>query len=173
MVLPISAALMGLGALAGQAGPGADHPLCVDLIAEKIVPVGRVCVEERHDTLYVAYLTDPDWALTETHVAAAGSRQEFPLAGGRQPILGQFGFTGTHPPGTREVVYPIILGSLPSEVGTSVFLAVHATVVRGNEERGAWARGTAFAPEGSPAAFFVYQRRAAPSTGRELRGATR
>lgn len=164
MVLRISAALVGLGALAGQTGPGAGDPLCVALIAEKVVQVGQVCVEERHDTLYVTYLTDPDWVLTETHVAAAGSRQGFPLAGGRQPILGQFSFTGSHPPGTREVVYPIVLGSLPTEVGTSVFLAVHATVVRGDEERGAWARGTAFTPEGSPAAFFVYQRGAAPRT---------
>lgn len=161
----IGTAWLGLGGLPGSTASAVSAPLCVELVAEKLVLVGRVCVTEQGDSLLITYRTDGDWSLRETHVAVAGSRNGFPLAGGRQPILGQFGYTGTHAPGTKEVAYSVALGSLPIEVGPEVFLSVHATVVSGAEERGAWAQGAPFTPEGSPAAYFVYQRNGVPPPG--------
>jgi len=131
---------------------------CVVLLAEKILEVGRVCAEERGDSLVVTYRTDGGWMLAETHLTLASSRDSFPLAGGRQPILGQFIRVGAHQPPVAELAYSFAAGEVQTDSGGRVLIAAHATVVREVEERGAWATGTLFTATGSPAAYFVHQR---------------
>lgn len=130
---------------------------CVELLVEKTQAVGRVCVVDRNDTLFVRFMATGGWQLSETHLAIGSAREEIPLAGGRQPVLGRFPYKGEHGPGVLEFGYPIPVRELPPGTGTLV-LAAHATVSRPGAEEGAWAGGTAFTPEGSPASYFSVPR---------------
>lgn len=148
--------------LAGAVRGAGQAPACVGLLADKVLEVGRVCTAERGDTLVVSYRVVEGWLLAETHLTLAAARDSFPLAGGRQPILGRFLRNKEHQPPVGEVSYRFARGEVPAGEGGLVFVAAHATVTRGAEERGAWATGTLFTPAGSPAAFYTYQRSGRP-----------
>lgn len=142
-----------------------SDPFCVPLMAAKTLPVGTVCVEARGDSLSVSYRAEGGWLLSETHLTFAASRDGFPLAGGRQPILGQFLRLRAHQPPVEEVRYAVAGPEAGVDSSGQVFIAAHATVTRGAEEQGAWATGIPFTAEGSPAAYFSYRKPTASLPG--------
>ena len=150
----LSVALVGLASSA----PAGVQARCVDLLVDKTRSVGRVCVTDRNDTLFIQFQAAVDWHLAETHLAIGATREEIPLAAGRHPVLGRFPFKHEHAPGVKEFGYAIPVRELPAGVGATLVLAAHATVTRPGEEEGAWAGGTAFAPEGNPATYFQVPR---------------
>lgn len=138
--------------------PAAGQPACAELVAEKTLSVGRVCVTERADSLFVRFESAGAWRLAETHLAIAASLEGIPLAGGRQPILGRFPYKDSHVPRVTEFVYAVPMGVPPGGSGGTLVIAAHATVVGEGREEGAWAKGPAFATEGNPATYFLYRR---------------
>lgn len=131
---------------------------CVVLLAEKTRALGRVCVALRADSLIVNFEADSGWRITETHLAVAGDLNGLPLAGGRQPVLGRFPYKHEHSPGVARHIVAISPAERPVSVGPEgIVLAAHATLLRNGIEEGAWATGTPFTAEGSPAAYFRYR----------------
>lgn len=132
--------------------------VCVELVAEKTLTVGRVCVAERSDTLFVRFVAEGSWRLTETHLAVSPELAGIPLAGGRQPILGRFPYKDAHVPAVTEFVIALPFSRQPSLSGATLVVAAHASVAHEGTEEGAWAKGPAFSAEGSPATYFLYRR---------------
>jgi len=151
----------------------ADDEHCVDLVAERTLVVGRVCVTERSDTLFVRFEAEGNWRLTETHLAVSSDLEGIPLAGGRQPILGRFPYKDAHVPGVAAFAIAIPTKDRPGISGTTLIVAAHASVVRDGAEEGAWAKGSVFAPEGNPATYFLYRRSGAGRLGLSVGDFTR
>jgi len=136
---------------------GALEEVCTDLIAEKTRVLGRVCVIEQRDTLFVRFIAGEGWRLTESHVAVATGPDGIPVAGGQHPVLGRFPFKADHAVGVTEYVHAVpLVGALG--VAPDVVVAAHASLVRGDEEEGVWAGETRFAEEGNPASYFRFTR---------------
>jgi hypothetical protein len=134
------------------------EPFCVDLVAETVSSVGRVCVTERGDSLFVRFESDGAWRLVETHLAIAPSVDEIPQGAGRHPIMGRFPYKTTHSRGVSEFAYGISNADAPRGSTGLLVIAAHAEVVRGGQNEGAWGKGLAFTDGGIPATYFVYQR---------------
>jgi len=141
---------------------------CVELVAEKTLSVGRICVTERSDTLFVRFEATADWRLTETQLAVASDLEGIPLAGGRQPILGRFPYKDKNLRNLAAFGYAIPFSALPTPLPDTLVIAAHASVVADGMEEGAWAKGPGFAGEGNPATYFVYRRSGSGSGDRSL-----
>ena len=131
-------------------------PICVELVAEKTVVVGQVCVDEAGDSLIVRFRALGQWRLAETHLAVAGSVRDIPSAGPGNPIMGRFPYKTTHAPSLLEFAYVVPTRDLKVGPGTQLIVAAHGTVVRDGQEEGAWAGRTPFMAEGNPATYFTY-----------------
>ncbi len=132
-------------------------PLCVELVAETVPSVGRVCVTERGDSLFVRFVSDGAWRLVETHLAIAPSLEGIPQSARQHPIMGRFPYKTSHGRGVSEFEYAVSNTDAPRE-STSLIIAAHAEVERGGQNEGAWGKGLAFTDGGIPASYFVYQR---------------
>jgi len=158
------ASFMALGAVVTPLVPATDV-LCVELVAEKTLPVGRVCVTERSDTLFVRFEAAANWRLIETQLAVASALEGIPLAGGRQPILGRFPYKDKNLRNLTAFAYAVPFKDFPTLAADTLVVAAHASVVADGMEEGAWAKGPAFAGEGNPATYFVYRRSGSRSSG--------
>jgi hypothetical protein len=122
----------------------------VDLLAGQTIKVGEVQVYREGQTLYVKYLiTQPGWAITETHVAVADALEEIPQTNSDNPIPGRFEFSTVHKPAVTEVTVPV--DATRWDPTKPLFIAAHAKV--GAET--AWAAGTGFAGK-NWATYFIY-----------------
>jgi hypothetical protein len=136
----------------------AQRALCVELIAETALSVGRVCVTERADSLFVRFESSDTWRLVETQLAVAASLEGVPRGGAGHPILGRFPYKGLHGRGVSAFVYGIANASAPRGPTGSLVIAARAEVARGEQSEGAWAKGLSFTDAGPPATYFIYQR---------------
>jgi hypothetical protein len=154
-LISVSAALA-----SAVAGPPAARQTagCVDLVAETVPVVGRVCVTEAADSVFVRFVLDGGWRLAETHVAVAPSLDSLPKGGGGHPILGRFPHKATHGRDLSEFVYAIASAGLTRGPDGSLVVAAHAEILRGDQNEGAWAKGQAFTDGGGPATYFIYRR---------------
>jgi hypothetical protein len=104
--------------------PGANT--CIELVAGRNIVVGEVCVDYIESThkLKVTYtMTEPDWTITKTHVAAVIHPLFFPRTWTLQPRLSHFPYKGTHE-NVTSVEYMI---NIPYYYD-NVYLAIHAKV---------------------------------------------
>lgn len=154
--VPIPLAWVLVAVAMASPGPASAPPVCTELVAEKTVVVGQVCVDEAADTLIVRFVAAEGWRLTETHVAVAGSLEGIPRAGPGHPIMGRFPYKTTHAPSLTEFAYAVPLHDLAIAPGGEAVVAAHASVAQDGQEEGAWARGEPFAAQGNPATYFTY-----------------
>jgi len=146
--------------LAGVVGvpQAAQRALCVELTAETALSVGRVCVTERADSLFVRFESNDTWRLVETQLAVAASLEGVPRGGAGHPVLGRFPYKGLHGRGVPDFVYGIANANAPRGPSGSLVIAARAEVARGEQSEGAWAKGLSFTDAGPPATYFIYQR---------------
>jgi len=97
-----------------------------DLVAGQNTKVGTVTVWNDAQYLYITYLIDePDWYLTETHLAVATLCSEIPQKKGN-PTPGHFPYSTEHDPAVKEWTYEI---PLDWECGTTLCIAAHAALL--------------------------------------------
>jgi len=110
-----------------KGGPTEDEASEVKLLASQNIEVGVVKVWNDTENLYVKYMVDAPWCLSETHVHVGVSLTDFPLAGKQKnPIPGQFDYSESHDCVT-EYIYVIPLNDGPWDF-EEVFIAAHAVV---------------------------------------------
>lgn len=83
--------------------------------------------------IYVTYATDSDWHLYETHMTVEGALLDIPNTGGRSknPVPGQFEYSGTYGPREDEVSFAV---PYDSEWGSKLYIGAHAIVVSPGSE---------------------------------------
>ena len=96
----------------------------VVLYAGQYENVGVVKVWNDTENLYVKYIVDDPWCLTETHLHVAAVPEDIPQTKKGNPIPGQFDYEGEHDCETY-FLYTIPLADLNVEL----FIAAHAVVV--------------------------------------------
>jgi hypothetical protein len=102
----------------------------VDLIAgggneKSEIDVGDILVWNDADFLYVQYILDDGWCLTETHLHVASDLVDIPQTKKKNPIPGHFTYNDEWDPCKTEHTYPIPL-LWPSDV--NLYIAAHAVV---------------------------------------------
>jgi hypothetical protein len=100
-----------------------SDPFVTDLMAGQNMDVGDVKVWNDGDNLYVKYVTEDGWCLTETHLHVATSLGDIPQKNGNPPP-GQFDYQMEHDCET-EYMYTI---SLTWGCDTELYIAAHAVV---------------------------------------------
>lgn len=121
-----------------------------NLMAGQSINVGTVNVTQTEGDLCVEFvITDPEWYITETHLAIATDPDLLPQTGSGNPQVGQFPYSdsGLH---TQSSLFCIDYVAAGYAANTELFLAAHAVVVReGNsgqvvQSETAWGEGTGF-----------------------------
>ncbi|GAH57390.1 unnamed protein product, partial [marine sediment metagenome] len=95
-----------------------------DLVAGQTEIVGGVEVSKDTEYLYVTYMVDAPWCLTETHLAVAADFKDIPQTKKGNPMPGKFPYSAKHDPAVTEYTYEIPLADLD----TNLFIAAHAEV---------------------------------------------
>jgi Ca-activated chloride channel family protein len=109
------------------------HPYVADLIAgggnaKSAIDVGEVIIYNDEDYLYIKYVTEDGWYMTETHLhVAADSPDGIPQTKKGNPIPGQFDHIDYHNPAVQCVEY-MIEWDEDWEPGTVLYIAAHAVV---------------------------------------------
>ncbi len=104
-------------------------PFTTDLIADggdSSIDVGDVLVWNDGDTLYVQYVVNAPWCLTETHLHVADDLGLIPQTRKSNPIPGLFDCNDEHECVT-EFLYTIPLNSWSAE--TQLYIAAHASLL--------------------------------------------
>ena len=123
--------------------------------------VGVVHVWNDGDYLYIHYVMEPDWKLTETHVAVVNtSLADIPQTKKGNPKVGHFPYKMTHDPPVTEYTYQI---DLIWPACNTLTIAAHAVVQKlvdcDYQEETAWADcggpGATF-PGNNWATYFTY-----------------
>ena len=123
--------------------------------------VGDVHVRRSGHLLIVAYSTDSDWLITETHLAIGTTFEDIPTNKKGSPRIGHFPYQSEHPGGTDFHQYAINLYDYFPDGnwrGQTLFIAAHAVVAHPElGEETAWADtwGQYF-PGNSIALFFTF-----------------
>lgn len=124
--------------------------LTVDLIAGQHTDVGSVIVTNDGNYLYVEFIAEDPWVITETHVSVSDSLDGIPQTKKGNPKIGNFGY---------NVDSFIDISMWPA--GTTLYIAAHAVVQMIGEnnvpiqEETAWGEGLEF-PGNSWAMYFTY-----------------
>jgi hypothetical protein len=106
----------------------ADNPFATDLIADggdpsTAVVVGEVQVWNDVTNLYIKYVMNEEWCLTETHLHVATDPANFPLTKKGSPKIGNFQYEGMHECiDNFSYVVPL------SEEWDDLYIAAHALV---------------------------------------------
>lgn len=108
------------------------------LYAGRHIDAGEVRIWNDETTLFVEYGTSGGWLLSEVHLHVAESLSGIPQKNGN-PIPGQFQYKSVFNPLTDSAIFEIPLDDF---LGTSLFIAAHAVVVRLNSQGGVLARET-------------------------------
>jgi hypothetical protein len=97
-----------------------------DLLAGKTMDVGEVQVWNDGENLYVKYVLDPDWCLTEYHLHVATLLDEIPQTKKGNPKPGHFEYKEEY---DACLVDPVLIEIPLNEVnGESLAIAAHAVV---------------------------------------------
>jgi len=105
-----------------------ENPYSVDLFAGKTIDVGDVEVWKDGTSLYVKYVLDPDWCLTEYHLHVANESNDIPQTKKGNPIPGHFDYKAEN---DACIVDPVRIDIPLTEVNdNSVVIAAHAVVYR-------------------------------------------
>lgn len=123
------------------------------LLAGQSIPAGLVEVENDEQFLYVNYLSDGDWLITETHLAVATQPEDLPQTKKGNAIPGRFAYKTTHPSGVSEVTHILDLSAWPT--GSQLYIAAHSVVVSNVGSETAWGEGLGF-PGADWSMYFSY-----------------
>ncbi|MBT8341389.1 MAG: hypothetical protein KJP07_15375 [Desulfatitalea sp.] len=137
-----AAMMIGLLIFSGQARAACGTATETVLMAGQTIAVGSVSVENDEHYLYVTYLTDGDWRMTQTHLAIATRPEDLPQTGKGNAIPGQFSYHTTHDPGVTEVTHTIDIAAWSP--GTALYIAAHCVVVASSASETAWGQGADF-----------------------------
>lgn len=100
------------------------EPVTGILYAGQNIEVGTITVSNDEKNLYVTYEVTDDWWLKETHLYV-GSRSDFPLNGGDNPVIGKFPYHGDHGL-VKSYPFTIPLADLEK----CFIISAHASVVK-------------------------------------------
>jgi len=89
------------------------------------IDVGEVFIWQDEDNLYVKYVTEDGWYMTETHVHVAGDASDIPQTKNGNPQVGKFDYSMDHDPAVDEYMYTI---PLDENWGDTFYVAAHAVV---------------------------------------------
>jgi hypothetical protein len=137
-----------------------DEPFRTDLIAGQHTDAGDVLVWNDEDNLYVRYVTEGGWCITESHLDVAAGLEDIPQKNGN-PIPGHFDYSKSFSSCVQEETFTISIN--PDWFnGCSLYIAAHA-VVRNSGQNGngkgrtetAWGDGSDF-PGKNWATYFNY-----------------
>lgn len=95
----------------------------VDLIAGQSTDVGEVEVWNEDGTLYVKYIIEDGWCMTESHLQVADSKEDIPQTRTGNPKPGQFELKSEHDPCVEDYTY-----DLSWDMEIQPFVAAHAVV---------------------------------------------
>lgn len=160
--LPLAAA-----PLAPTATAETDPVLCgtpenVTLFAGQTIDTGSVVVGNDDTNLYVTFDTTDPWAMTESHVHVADTREGIPQTRKGNPQVGQFAYQSSYEPPVTSDTYVIPLSTISLDENGQVVVAAHAVVGNLNDDGSVtetetgWADGTRFVDRGSWATYFQY-----------------
>lgn len=84
-----------------------DDPFVTDLIAGQYIDVGDIEVWDDGTTLYVTYIIDDPWVMTESHLHIGYTLADFPLNKYGNPQVGLFDYQMEHDPPVTTYTYEI------------------------------------------------------------------
>lgn len=110
-----------------------DEPFRTDLIAGQHTKVGEVLVWNDANNLYVRYVTEGDWCISELHLYVAASLEDIPQKNGN-PIPGHFDYSKSFSSCAQEETFTIPIN--PDWFNScSLYIAAHAVV---QNQKGGW-----------------------------------
>ncbi len=115
--MPIPQAYISVGYSAELIAGGGNEASAID--------VGEVFAWQDEDYLYVKYVTEDGWEMTETHLHVAGDVADFPQTKKGNPKVGQFDYSTDHNPAVDEFEYMV---PLDEAWGDTFYIAAHAVV---------------------------------------------
>jgi hypothetical protein len=122
--------LMGFSVTPSVSAHTEDEPFVTDLIAgggnpKSAIDAGDILIWNDKEYLYVEYMTEGTWVITETHLDVELDADLIPQKNGN-PRPGHFEFNTVHDPPVTEYTYVI---ELLWEPETQVYIAAHAVVL--------------------------------------------
>jgi hypothetical protein len=127
VVMFLSLFILGIGFSSASILNG-EYPL----IAGQYDEVGTVYVHNDANYIYVnLVITDPDYAMSESHVHVGLVLGDFPLTKKGNPKVGNFDFSADHNPPVRDYTYTI---PYSGAIVTEIKIAAHAVVSLGNPD---------------------------------------
>ena len=109
-----------------------------NLIAGQTIDVGDIYVSNDNTNIFISIAMDPNWEITQGHVAVATNLEGIPQTKSGNPKVGQFPYKGL-----LQYTIPLPNGA---DAGDKIIIAVHA-VVQGTQgglycgqEETAWGR---------------------------------
>lgn len=121
----------------GEAGRALD--------AAHVEDAGDISVYNDAETLTVQVISESGWMFQRANVQVANDAKRIPLTASGAPRLTDFAYQRTFSPEVTGNVYTVDLGDW--DAGTTVYIAVHSTVVQTGENHRilknetAWAEG--------------------------------
>lgn len=144
-----------------------DDPFHTDLFAGQHIDVGDVLVWDDGNTLYVEYVINSPWVMTQSHLHIATSLVGIPQTKKGNPIPGQFEWGEYYAPPVDADTFNFDL-SQEGWYGAELHIAAHAVVIDTStcpyETETAWADGTDF-PGKNWATYFTYNTPCAEPSG--------
>ena len=175
--LLVGSSAVATGAVIGTviAGDSESETNCdveVDLIADRSIQAGIVCVIVDSPNFFVTYSTPGEWKLTETNLAVGDDLDVYQdkswINPRGHPSPGQFPYNQRHEPPVDEYTFAVPFQEVePFE--WPVVLAAHANVERlvndELQEESAWGEGERFVERGSWGMYFEVDAREVTITG--------
>jgi hypothetical protein len=156
--LIVAAGMLPLSAQA-QAEPafgGCAEDKSTNLLAGQKHDAGDIIVNNDEQNLYITYVKQNGWSLSETYLHVAANKADIPQGAKGNPQIGKFAMKGVHNADESSVTYTVPVGLL-NLVDKTAFIAAHASVVSSSgANEGAWAEGPKMADKGSWAMYFTY-----------------
>jgi hypothetical protein len=116
---------------------GDGDPICgeqyVCLMAGQNMEIGSVKVWHDENCLYVDFIVDDPWVVTDTHIAVADSLEGIPQTKKGSPKIGNFPYEAGE-----------CIDVTQWEWGTVLYIAAHAVVENGEQAETAWGCGEEF-----------------------------
>lgn len=149
-------------------GPGyPDHPVdpviegeCTIYYAGQHTVAGSVCLTIIGDTVFVDYVMEGGWTLSNPHLWIGDTLASAPTAGNGNPIPGQFPFNADVSGVDDRYTFEIPVSSLNINADLlctedyALLVAAHGEVAKGGQHESAWAGETRFTKKGSWATYF-------------------
>ena len=139
-----------VAALLFQAGISSAQVICGNpqtsvLKAGQYIDAGDVVIGNDENFVYVTFVSENGWTITETHVAVGDTVAGIPQTKSGSPKIGNFAYQGSHD-NVTTVVYAIPLSELGAD-GCGAIAAcavVEKTTGSRQQEETAWGSGSKF-----------------------------